>query len=104
MTATKLTFEAIDATFEEVYARFAEGSGENAPDSYTFYERTLEDLDHEVNVSNLDAMAERAERVGDGNVVAWIYECNGPSLTAVGEGATEAQVARLFESCMGLEA
>jgi hypothetical protein len=95
---TTLTFRDVHDTFARLYGELREANG-NAPNSYTWFAPTLADLKHECSVMDQDA-EEPGGRLGTGEPVAWVYECEGRSLTAIGADATSADVEAFLRECM----
>lgn len=105
-TTTTMTFDEIESIFGRVYAELREANRENAPNSWTWYAPTLLKLAREVCTSRGDRIQVHSRQaIGDVNrpVVAYAYECNGYTLAAIHDDATDSDVEGLFRYFMGFD-
>lgn len=91
-----MTFVQVEAAFERCYNHLREVNSENAPSSYTWHAQTLEALGEETG-REFDGAGEQA------GAVAYVFECNGDSLTAIAPDWSVEAVEDFFWECFGFE-
>jgi hypothetical protein len=108
------TFATVQECFERVYSNLREVNGENAPKSYTWFAPTPAELAEEVGDLLPEEIADQCEdsdghpdcdaSVGEAGseTIAWVYECNGHTLTRITASATGEEIEGLFEETTGL--
>jgi len=88
-----LTFAQVEAAFNRCYGHLREVNGENAPSSYTWYAQTLKALEEETG--------REFDEAGEAGAVAYVFECNGGSLTAVTPDWSVEDAEDFFWECFG---
>ena len=92
-----MTLSEIMEIFETLYEQLREKSGEYAPHSYVFVERTRKGL---ACVSRVDLIGKSFKRIGVGRSVAWGIDAHMYYLVSFGERASKEQVSKWFSDSM----
>jgi hypothetical protein len=109
LNATGTAYKRVEETFGRVYQQLREDDGGNAPNSYTWFAPTREQLADSVGLGEdtTEAILEGREdgvvgSTGD-PTVAWAYECQGDNLYRITESASEDELVAFFGRCMGYD-
>lgn len=89
-----LTFAQVEAAFRRCYNRLREVNSENAPSSYTWYAESLEALKEETG-REFNGASEQA------GAVAYVFECNGHTLTIIQSEWSVEETEDFFWLCFG---
>lgn len=97
-----MTYAEVEQAFEDAYQELRTQTRENAPSSFTWYAPTLESLAEESG-DMFDAEGSRYRReIGDGETVAYVFECNGSNLVEIKANADPDAVAQLMAEFLNL--